>query len=248
MTSEGQLVSIDGGKQPTPEEYEVYGSCVYRSKTTGNQYLFVNDQTGQYLQFEPTSASNGTLSTALVRSFTGGSGGQVEGCVTDEAAGFIFLGEEGLGLWRYDAEPNGSNEGTLIASAGDGTLFADVEGITFVPGKTADKGLILVSCQGVSAYSIFRRAPPHAHVGLFTIGRSTDGAIDAVSNTDGITAVGTRLSDVFPHELLVTHDDANELAAGGTAEMASFKLVSLADVLGRLGVLDEVDSAWNPRA
>ncbi|CEN61735.1 hypothetical protein ASPCAL08384 [Aspergillus calidoustus] len=252
VTPNGLLAELPGGIQPVPEDYTVYGSCAYRSAVSGKQYLFVNEKSGQYLQYELSASSNGTLSTTLVREFTGGTGGQPEGCVPDEENGYIFLGEEPYGLWRYDAEPTGSDEGTLVAKTGDGTLFADVEGVTLVPGKTADEGFIIVSAQGVSAYSVYRRAAPHEYVMTFTIGESGDGRIDGVTNTDGVTAVGTALNGDFPHGLIVVHDDANQLAEGGTAELASFKLVSLEDVLGRMEggeeLLGEVDAGWDPRA
>ncbi|EER44340.1 3-phytase [Histoplasma capsulatum H143] len=250
ITREGLLAEIPGGSQPTKDGYKVYGSCAYRSPSSGKQYLFVNSKSSEYLQYELTVSSNGTLSTTLVRSFTGGSGGQPEGCVADEDAGVIFIGEEATGVWRYDAEPDGRNEGTMVARAGDGTLFADVEGLTLVPGKTASQGFLIVSCQGVSAFSVFRRAAPHEHVLTFTIGVSSDGRIDAVSNTDGVAAVGTRLSADFPHGLIVVHDDANQLPSRDeTSPLTSFKLVSLKDVLGNealadLKLLDEVDKAW----
>ncbi|OQD65239.1 hypothetical protein PENPOL_c006G08991 [Penicillium polonicum] len=249
IISNGTLKSISGGSQPVKTDFSVYGSCSYRSPVSGKQYLFVNEKSGQYLQYELT-ATDGKLATTLVREFTGGSGGQPEGCVADEENAFIFLGEEPYGLWRYDAEPEGSSKGTLVARAGDGTLYADVEGVTLLPGKTPEEGFVIVSCQGVSAYSVYRRAAPHEHVTTFTIQTSKDGSIDAVSNTDGVTAVGTALNADFPHGLLVVHDDANQLAEGGTAELASFKLASIADVLGREGddLLAEIDSAWDPRA
>ncbi|KAK2763313.1 hypothetical protein FQN54_009949 [Arachnomyces sp. PD_36] len=253
ITPEGLLAPIDGGVHPTPTDYEVYGSCVYRSPSSGKQYIFVNSKTAEYLQYELTASANGTLSTTLVRSFTGGSGGQVEGCVTDEENELLILGEEPSALWKHDAEPSGSTKGTMIAKAGDGTLFADVEGVTLVPGKTAEEGYIIVSGQGVSVYSVFRRAAPHEHVAIFTIGESEDGSIDAVTNTDGVTAVGNKLNDDFPQGLMVVHDDANQLPDGSTSEKASFKLVSLADILGNeevagLGLLEEVDQSWDPRA
>lgn len=248
ITNEGLLASIPGGSQQTPKDYSTYGSCTYRSPTSGKQYLFVNSKTAVYLQYELTASSDGTLATKLVRTFTGGSGGQVEGCVTDEDAGILFVGEEHEGLWTYDAEPTGSPKGTQIAKVGDGTLEADVEGVALVYGKTAEEGFLIASIQGVSAFSVFRRAAPHEHVGIFTIGASADGSIDAVTNTDGVAAVGTKLSADFPRGIIVTHDDANQLPDGGTHEMASFKLVDLADVFGKFDLLAEVDDKWDPRA
>ena len=234
------MVDVPGGTQPVVDDYSVYGSCTYRSPTTSKQYLFVNEKSARYLQYELTSTSNGTLQTTLVRDFTGGSGGQVEGCVTDEENGWLFLGEEPSALWRYGAEPDAGDEGLQVAYVGDGTLHADVEGVTLVTGATPDKGFVIVSIQGVSGYNIYRRAEPHAYVGTFTIAASADGQIDGVTTTDGVTAVGVPLGPEFPRGLLVVHDDSNELPDGSTSDESSFKMVSLEDVLGE-ELLKELD-------
>ncbi|KAH7396393.1 hypothetical protein BKA66DRAFT_409746 [Pyrenochaeta sp. MPI-SDFR-AT-0127] len=233
VNSTGLLTPIAGGTQPLPQDYEPYGSCNYRSRMSGKEYLFVNNKEAKYLQFELTASTNGTLQTTLVREFQGGAGGQVEGCVADEEAGVIFLGEEPSGIWRYEAEPTGSATGVQIAKVGDASgLHADVEGLTLVPAKSGPSGYIIVSSQGISAYLVYERAPPHNYVTTFTIVDNETAGIDHVSNTDGIAAVGNALNKDFPHGLFVTHDDANELAEGGTANQASFKLVSLVDILG----------------
>jgi 3-phytase len=252
VTANGTLVSIPGGIQPTIDDYDVYGSCIYRSKTSGRQYLFVNAKTAQYLQYELTATADGTLVTTLVRTFTGGNGGQVEGCQTDEDNGWIFLGEEPYGLWRYNAEPDSDPTPILIDSI-DGNIFADVEGVTLIPEHNPNEGYILISCQGVSAYNIYKRAAPHEYVATFTVTKSADGSVDAVSNTDGLSAVGTSLGPDFPRGLVVVHDDTNELPGGGAAAEASFKLISLEKILAAepikgLNLMDQVDNAWNPRA
>ncbi|KAL8349408.1 hypothetical protein RB598_004997 [Gaeumannomyces tritici] len=254
MHPNGTLSDIPGGSQPLPPKYKVYGSCTYLSPKTGKQYLFVNEKSARYLQYELTAAADGTLQTTLVRDFIGGNGGQVEGCVTDEQNGWLFLGEEPVALWRYDAEPNSTAPGHLVAAVGDsGPLNAEVEGVTLVTGKRPDQGYILASNQGVSSFAVYRRAEPHEYVTTFQVVRSADGRIDAVSNTDGITAVGKALGPDFPRGLVVVHDDANELPGGGASEDASFKLISLEKILGAealkgLNLLDDVDPEWDPRA
>lgn len=125
-----------------------------------------------------------------------------------------------------------------IAKVGDGRLSADVEGITLVPAKSGSSGYIFVSSQGISAYLVYERAPPHKYVMTFTIVENKKAGVDHVSNTDGIAAVGTALNSDFPGGIFVTHDDANELAGGGTALEASFKLVSLEDILGQERIKD----------
>lgn len=250
MTANGTLQAIAGGIQPTKADYEVYGSCVYRSRRTGKQYLFVNAKTAEYLQFELAWAE-GALQTTLVRNFTGGTGGQVEGCVGDDANGWVLVGEEPYGLWRYGAEPEEEEEepeGVLIDRVGDGRMYADVEGVALVEGATADQGYILVSQQGVSAFNVYRRAAPHDFVVTFTVAANEAAGVDAMTNTDGLAAVGTALGARFPRGLVVVHDDANELPDGGTSDEASFKLVSLGDVLGNDDkLLRDVGPDWDPR-
>ncbi|KXJ92896.1 hypothetical protein Micbo1qcDRAFT_232571 [Microdochium bolleyi] len=246
MTADGTLKEIAGGSHPTRKGYKVYGSCVYRSQKTGKHYLFVNAKTAEYLQYELTWADN-ALQTTLVRNFTGGTGGQVEGCVADNANGWVLIGEEPYGLWRYGAEPeDDSSRGVLIDSI-EGGMYPDVEGVTLVEGATKDAGFIIVSQQGVSAYNVYRRSPPHTFVETFTIAEDKELGIDAVSNTDGLTAVGTRLGSTFPNGLIVVHDDANQLPDGTTSEAASYKFVSLAAVLPE-SLLAELDVNWDPRA
>lgn len=232
VTSDGSLKNITGGTQALPEDYEPYGSCTYLSSKTGKQYLFVNNKKAEYLQYELSATTDGALQTNLVRNFTGGSGGQVEGCVADEAAGYIFLGEEPSGIWRYEAEPDASNDGFQFAKIGDNGLHADVEGMTLVTAKNGTGGYILVSSQGISAYFVYERSPPHNYVTTFTIVDNEEKGIDHVTNTDGLTAVPNKLNADFPYGLIVTHDDANELSEGGTSAEASFKLSSLVDAIG----------------
>lgn len=176
--------------------------------------------------------------------------------MADEQNGVVFIGEEPHALWRYDAEPAAgeSPEGVAVAVVGDGRLNADVEGVTLVVGRAKDEGFVMVSTQGVSGFNVYERKAPHRFVMTFGIGSGDGGRVDAVSNTDGIAAVGTGLGEGFERGLVVVHDDANELAGGeGTSAEASFKLVPLdkilgADVVKKLGFLDQVDSEWDPRA
>lgn len=182
-----------------------------------------------------------------MRNFTGGTGGQVEGCVADEANGWLLVGEEPRGLWRYGAEPDDTSAAYMIDAVGSGHMWADVEGVTLVEGASADRGFILVGQQGVSAYNVYRRAAPHEYIMTFTVAANKDKGIDPVSNTDGIAAVGTRLSGGFPYGIFVAHDDANELPEGSTSDQASFKIVSLAEILGE-ELLSDIDPDWDPRA
>lgn len=226
---------------PVKPKFKVYGSCIYRSAITNKQYIFVNSKTSDYLQYELLPS----LQITLVREFKGGNGGQVEGCVGDDQNGFVFIGEEPYGLWRYLAEPDAGNDHILVDSI-EGHLTPDVEGVTLINGKTKDEGLLIVSCQGVSAYNIYKRGGNHDFVGTFTIGV---GKVDKVTNTDGVAGVGTNLGlKGFTKGVLVVHDDVNSAPDGSREEGASFKIVGLEDILNTFGVVGDVNPDWDPRA
>lgn len=250
IDSKGVLSNIAGGYQPLPEDYDVYGTCVFHRRRDNRFFLFANSKEAVYLQYELTSANN-TLQTKLVRQFNIGTGTQPEGCVVDDDNEIIFIGEEQVGMWEYNANPEvPAGKGVLVDSvdkASGGKMDSDVEGIALVYGKTKKDGYIIVSMQGVSAYNVYKRQAPHDFVLRFSIGNNKQAGVDAVTNTDGVAAVGTSLGRAFGEGLVVVHDDANEQKEGGTDPNASFKLVSLGDILkGKLS--DQVDHAWDPRA
>lgn len=173
---------------------------------------------------------------------------QPEGCVTDEETGSLYISEEPHGLWRYPAEPDVEQAGVAVDTVNTegGKLFADVEGVTLVYGPTAEKGFIIVSCQGHNAFNIYRRTEPWELVRRVTVGASTDGNVDAVTLTDGVAAVGRGLRmRGLEGGVMVVHDDVNRLK-GGDVGMASFKIVGLRDVLGE-ELMKEVDTEWDPR-
>ncbi|KAF3198534.1 hypothetical protein TWF679_002018 [Orbilia oligospora] len=261
ITPTGDLVTIPGGVQPLPpavkeleKKFKVYGSCVYHSPKTGAYHIFVNSKSSLYLQFQLSATTDGKLNTILVRHFYAGNRGQVEGCVVDDENSRLFLGEEPYGLWSYDAEPDQPAVGTLVDNTvvDGGKLHADVEGVTLVYGKTKKEGYIIVSCQGYSEYNIYQRHPPHEFVVSFSIPDNKEKGVDRVTNTDGITAVGTNLGKEWPYGMVVVHDDVNEAAGGGVRADATFKIVGLGDILGNeavkeLGLLKGVDENWDPR-
>ncbi|KAK6498306.1 hypothetical protein TWF481_010897 [Arthrobotrys musiformis] len=260
ITSTGELVDVPGGVQPLPtavkdleKKFKVYGSCVYHSPKTGHYHIFINSKSSLYLQFQLSTTSDGKLNTTLVRHFYAGNRGQVEGCVIDDPNSRLFLGEEPYGLWSYPAEPDEPAVGTLVDNTvvDGGKLHADVEGVTLVYGKTKQEGYIVVSCQGYSEYNIYQRYPPHAYVMSFTIPNNDERGVDRVTNTDGITAVGTGLGSEWPYGIVVVHDDVNEAAGGGVRSDATFKILGLKDILGakvveKLGLLKGVDEEWDP--
>ena len=210
-----------------------YGICLYHSAASGDLYVFANGQDGAVGQWRLDDDGRGGLAGAPVRNWMLDS--QPEGCVADDANGWLFIGEEAAGIWRFDAEPDASTERpvsvdtTGLGEPGGGRLAADVEGLALYapPGGGDRDGFLVASSQGNHTYVAYDRAPPHAYRGTFRIGGA--GAIDGAEETDGIDLVAAPVGADYPAGLLVAQDGYNYDADGDRINQ-NFKLVSWADV------------------
>lgn len=210
----------DVATAPIEPGLEVYGSCVYRSPT-GAFYAFVNSKGGDIEQWQLSDDGSGMVTGKLVRSF--GLGSQTEGCVADDELGHLYLGEEAEGIWKFSAEPDGGDTGTLIATvSSSGPLVGQVEGISLAYGPNGT-GHLIASSQGDSSFAVFRREGENGYVGSFRI--VAGGGIDGTDDTDGIDVATGSLGPAFPSGVLVAQDGKND----GTAQ--NFKLVPLQNIL-----------------
>ncbi|MDP3492529.1 MAG: phytase [Hyphomonadaceae bacterium] len=133
---------------------------------------------------------------------------QLEGCVFDDAANRLFVGEENVALWVIDLA---TGTQTQIDKVGSGTgLVADVEGLSLYL-KPDGAGYLVASAQGANRYVIYDRKPPHAALGVIKIGPSADGKVDGTSTTDGLDVSSAALPG-FPSGILVVQDDANPVS------------------------------------
>ena len=232
----GDLTPLLDDPISTNFEEDPYGLCLYRSAASGDLFVFANDQGGAVEQWRLDPGDSGLTGTR-VRSWAVGS--QTEGCVADDANGWLFIGEEEVGIWRYRAEPGLSTADRVavdrvgVGEPAGGHLASQVEGLSMYapPGGGPDDGFLVASSQGNHTYVVYDRAPPHAYRGTFRVGEA--GALDGVEDTDGLHVVSTPLGPRYPSGLLVVQDGVN-LAPDGAEANQNFKLVSWRDVLDAL--------------
>lgn len=217
---------------------EVYGICMYISPVSGSHYVFVNSaDTGEVEQYELAPTADGMIDAIVVRRFTVGS--QTEGCVADDANQALYVGEEAVGFYRYNAEPNASDERRQIDNTSlEGHLTADVEGIALY--ATSDGGgYLIVSSQGSSEFAVYERTGDNAYIGSFIVIEGE--GIDGISGTDGIDVTNFPLGDAFPEGFFIAQDDYNI----DPDENQNFKLVSWRTIADALGLT--VDTTFDPR-
>jgi 3-phytase len=93
----------------------------------------------------------------------------LEGCVADDELGYLYVGEEAVGIWKYQAEPDADLGRTRVDTVGPGgNLFADVEGLTIAYGNDG-KGYLIASSQGNNTFAIYRREGANSYVKSFRI-------------------------------------------------------------------------------
>lgn len=187
---------------------EVYGLCAYVDPADRRPRIVVNGKRGDVRIFSLMRSESGAWNVHRIeREFC--IGGQVEGCVADPFHGWLYMGEEAVGVWRYplDAASERPRELLdLVRSPIGGHLAADVEGVTLYE-RSASEGWILVSCQGEDRFAAYDRASGR-YAGSFGVTlRLPDGSTDRVTHTDGLCASSAAIGTRFPRGLLIVQDD-----------------------------------------
>jgi 3-phytase len=197
-TEAGRLAPI--GRLPVGAG-EAYGMCLWTRAKDGALFGFLVMKDGRIDQIA-INVSGAAPTVRLVRSMKLGT--QSEGCVADDRTGKLFVAEEDVGLWRFDADPAAPVTATPVATVDGVRLVADAEGLALAP-KGRKGGYLVVSSQGDNAYTLYR-LPDMAYAGRFRIG---GGAIDGTSETDGIELMLGDFGPDYREGLFVAQDGDN---------------------------------------
>ena len=228
-----QLVEV---ASPIATGLDVLGVCLYRSPETGNFYVFVtSDGSGPVRQWQLSDGGAGAVTATQVRDISMES--TAEGCVADDDLAYLYVAEEAVGIWKYEAEPGGGSSRVPVDQVGS-TLEADVEGLTIYYGPDG-AGYLIASSQGSGQYATYDRTGNNEHVSNFQIVDSA--SVDGTSSTDGIDVMSAPLGAGFPNGLFVAQDGDND------SGNQNFKLVPWDVVAGAPNPSLAIETGWNPR-
>jgi 3-phytase len=224
---DGRLTPVEAGQLSSLAPN--YGFCLGRDASSRHLYAFVSaEEAGSFEQYE-LSLTSGRVGALKVRAFDVGS--QAEGCVVDDSTGALYVGEEDVGLWRYDVAPSTGAARTAIDRAGPGGhLTADVEGVTAARGRDG-RGYLIVSSQGDSTFAVYDLDGGHAYRGSFQVRHGKGSAVDDVTETDGLAMAAGGFGPAFPNGLLVVHDAVNHEDDGSEARCSNLKFARLDHVV-----------------
>lgn len=192
---------------------EAYGICLWATPTgtasaAVTAFIVIKDGSIRQIELDPAKATG-----RIVRSLKLAT--QSEGCVVDPRTARLYVAEEDVGIWRFDARPGGDVRPVKIAGIDKARLFDDVEGLATAAEGTANGGWLVASSQGDNAYAVWRLADER-FVGRFRI---VNGALGGTQETDGIEVITGDFGLDFPDGLMVAQDGENQPAQ-------NFKLVS----------------------
>nr|WP_047167576.1 phytase [Sphingomonas sp. Y57] len=199
---------------------EAYGVCLYRDAAGLYAFIVLKDGTINQVALD---ASGATPTGRIVRTMKLGT--QSEGCAADDRTGMLYVAEEDVGLWKFDAKAAGSTSPVRIAAADGRNIVADAEGVAIAMVGEKD-GYVLVSSQGDNAYAVYRIADD-SYVGRFRVAAGTVGGAE---ETDGIEVMTGDFGTGFPGGLFVAQDGHNGAGA------QNFKLVAWDDIVQALGL------------
>lgn len=204
--------------------HEVYGFCLYHDIENDEYYGFVTVKSGGVQQWHISANDANSVNGDLVRYIDLSS--QTEGCVADDELGWLYVGEEDYGIWKYYAHPDSSKRAILVDDISNPALKADIEGLTIYYAADGE-GYLIASSQGNNSYAVYERAGDNRYLGSFTIDDLLEDEkvmIDGTAETDGIDVTNYSLGDAFPYGVFVVQDGYN--LDGTDSVNQNFKMVS----------------------
>ena len=231
-----------------------YGEAVYKSPVSGKYYAFAT-QNGYWnaAQFELV-AKGDKIGWNKVRDITleaDDDDKYAEGFVVDQEYGKAYVAQEGVGIYTFDAEPNGESSLKLTSQdilneEGENGLVEDFEGMTIYY-KDNGEGYVFISSQGNNTYGVFSRTNvgvKNSYLKSFAIVDDTNG-VDGTSETDSIDVTNVALGSMFPNGAFIVQDGMDTTSNPDDIE-TNFKWVKWEDIASGLGETT-FTSTYNPR-
>ncbi|MCP1338249.1 phytase [Idiomarina sp. M1R2S28] len=217
-------ISADGGLSVSTniltDIEEIYGLCMGYNEATEQASVYVNGKSGVIQQF--VISNDGKMEKVRELSVPS----QPEGCVVDDKTQRLFVGEEDVAVWLFDAAGDGSTSGEAIINVDQHEeLVADIEGVTFA--SVDGRDLLFLSSQGNDSYIVFEGQAPWSLLSHFRIRTNTELAIDGASETDGIDVTTQSLGKGFEQGAFIVQDGRNRMPEAGQ----NLKLVPLENIL-----------------
>jgi len=218
---DGRLVEI--GARAVPVGFALESLCLFASALDGNLYAYALGGGGEIQQFVVYASPDGRLDARPVRRLHLAS--EVSYCAADDATGDLYVAEQGVGVWRFPADPEAEVVPELIDARRLGHIQEEVGGLALYDGGEGARWLV-VSNASAGQLNVYDRSADHRLAGRLSIAAAPGGA-DGVDEPTALFASSLSLGAGLPNGVLLVTDEADDAGA-------NYKLVSFADLAGRL--------------
>lgn len=241
---------------PKLKNFTHHGLCLYRHRGQGALHIIATQEVpGMAVQWV-LGNDGGKPTIQRVRQISFGDDSVIEPCVADDQLGYLYVGEEQKGIWKFPALPVPAADGDYAMKSKEaGAIIKDgfvdtkgndakkvlkgtVEGLAIYYGA-GNSGYLLANNEGANSTVIFARNGNNAYQGTFK--STSTSRIDTIESPDGLDVANINFGGKFAHGLFISHDDENS----GGRKGANFKFFSWKDIADATGV--KIDTSGDPR-
>jgi len=209
----GETSAVDA--RPLQLGYSGEGICLHRGARDGALYAFTLGRDGQLDQWLLFASADGKIDGRVVRRLRLSS--EAKYCVADDASGALYVAQQAVGVWRYDADPEAEPVPVIVDINRLGHIAGEVGGLAILNGGPGANYLVAANTDA-GDYTVYDRGAGDRFIGSFKVP-----GVEAASGLFGVRApVGPGL----PAGALLIADDRK---AG-----ANSKILSWADIASAL--------------
>ena len=218
-TASGQMQEVSA--RSIPLGFAVENVCLFRSAMDGGMYAFAVGDGGEIDQWMLFTNEKGQVDARQVRRIHVPS--TAEHCVADDRSGQLYVSEQAVGLWRFNADAETDSAPILVDAPRLGRISEEVGGVALYDGGDGARWLI-ASNASAGQLNIYDREKGDAFVGALSV-TSPSGV--AIGEPGGLYS--SRNVAGLPGGVLLV---ADEDAAGGS----NYKIVSFDRLATALGL------------
>ncbi|MEP6907989.1 MAG: phytase, partial [Pseudoxanthomonas sp.] len=201
------------GARPLPLGFAAEGVCLFRNPLDGALSAFIVGDGGEIDQQILFSTADGKLDARQVRRVNVPS--PLKQCAAGNA--HVYASEEGVGIWRINADPEADVSATLVDAPRLGHLKEESGGLALYDGGEGSRWLI-ASDTSAGQLNVYDRDNDYAFLGNFRVGAPRTSAV--IGEPGPLFASAAPQGKAFPNGVLLVTDEDD----------SNYKLVSIADI------------------
>jgi 3-phytase len=177
--------------------------CLYKSPLDGSLHAFALGSGGEIEQWSIFDNGQGRLDGRIVRRLHIAS--EASYCTADDATGTLYIAEQAVGVWRFEAEPEAETIPLLVDAVRLGRITEEVGGLAVYDGGKGARFLV-ASNASADTFHVYDRDADDTYLGSFSLA--------------GVGGAGGLFASSAAGGVMLAMDDKN--AAGANYALARF--------------------------